>query len=101
MRNISLDSVMYAHKQRMRIKMTATINSMELVYADLLTPSQLMEGDLVEIDEIIVDVISIEDDATGDNYTITYKNDYGEEDVFLCDYEHVFKLYVFIEQEEE
>jgi hypothetical protein len=81
--------------------MSATINSMELVYADLLTPGQLMEGDLVEIDEIIVDVISIEDDATGDNYTITYKNDYGEEDIFLCDYEHMFKLYVFIEQEEE
>jgi hypothetical protein len=80
--------------------MSDTINSMELVYADLLTPSQLMENDLVEIEGVIVDVISIEDDATGDNYTITYRNDYGEEDVFICDYEHVFKLYVFIEEEE-
>jgi hypothetical protein len=80
--------------------MTATINSMELVYADLLTPSQLMEGDLVEIEGVIVDVLAIEDDATGDNYSITYRNDYGEEDVFECDYEHVFKLYVFVEQEE-
>jgi len=80
--------------------MTATINGMELVYADLLTPSQLMEGDLVEIEGVIVDVLAIEDDATGDNYSITYRNDYGEEDVFECDYEHVFKLYVFVEQEE-
>ena len=72
---------------------------MELVYADLLTPGQLMEGDLVEIDGVIVDVVSIEDDATGDNYTITYRNDHGEEDVFECNYEHVFKLYVFIEEE--
>jgi hypothetical protein len=80
--------------------MTATINAMELVYADLLTPGQLMEDDLVEIEGVIVDVISIEDDATGDNYTITYRNEYGEQDVFECDYEHVFKLYVFIEEDE-
>jgi hypothetical protein len=79
--------------------MTDTITRMELVYADLLTPSQLMEGDLVDIEDVIVDVVSIEDDATGDNYTITYRNDYGEEDVFECNYEHVFKLYVFIEEE--
>jgi hypothetical protein len=79
--------------------MTATINSMELVYADLLTPSQLMEDDLVEIEGIIVDVISIDDDATGDNYIITYRNEYGEEDIFECSYEHVFKLYVFVEEE--
>jgi hypothetical protein len=80
--------------------MPDTINAMELVYADLLTPGQLMEDDLVEIEGVIVDVISIEDDATGDNYTITYRNEYGEVDVFECDYEHVFKLYVFVEQEE-
>jgi hypothetical protein len=79
--------------------MTDTMKTMELVYADLLTPSQLMEGDLVDIEGVIVDVVSIEDDATGDNYTITYRNDYGEEDVFECNYEHVFKLYVFIEEE--
>lgn len=79
--------------------MPATMENMELVYADLLTPSQLMEGDLVEIDGVIVDVISIQDDAAGDNYTITYRNDYGEEDEFLCSYEYVFKLYVFIEEE--
>jgi hypothetical protein len=79
--------------------MTATINAMELVYADLLTADQLMEDDLVDIEGSIVDVISIEDDATGDNYTITYRNEYGEEDVFECSYEHVFKLYVFVEEE--
>jgi hypothetical protein len=80
--------------------MSDTIKLMELVYADLLTPGQLMQDDLVEIEGVIVDVVSIEDDATGDNYTITYRNEYGEEDVFECNYEHVFKLYVFIEEEE-
>ena len=81
--------------------MSDTINLMELVYADLLTPAQLMEDDLVEIEGVIVDVVSIADDSTGDNYTITYRNEFGEEDVFECNYEHVFKLYVFVEQEEE
>ena len=76
------------------------MKSMELVYADLLQPGQLMEDDLVEIEGVIVDVVSIEDDATGDNYTITYRDEYGEENVFECNYEHVFKLYVFVEQED-
>jgi len=80
--------------------MSATIKPMELVYADLLTADQLMEGDLVDIEGSIVDVILIEDDATGDNYTITYRNEYGEEDIFECSYEHVFKLYVFVEEDE-
>jgi hypothetical protein len=80
--------------------MGVTIKTMELVYVDLLTPSQLMEDDLVEIEGSIVDVISIEDDATGDNYTITYRNEYGEEDIFECNYEHVFRLYVFVEEGE-
>ena len=80
--------------------MTDTMKTMELVYADLLTPGQLLEEDIVDIEGSIVDIISIQDDSTGDNYTITYRNEYGEEDVFECNYEHVFKLYVFIEQEE-
>ena len=81
--------------------MTDTITNMELVYADLLTPGQLMEGDLINIDNDVVEVISIEDDATGDNYTITYRNDYGEEELFECNYEHVFKLYVFVDTPDE
>ena len=80
--------------------MTATMETMKFVYADLLTPSQLMEGDLINIDNDIVEVISIVDDATGDNYTITYRNDYGEEEEYLCTYEDMFKLYVFVDEEE-
>jgi hypothetical protein len=80
--------------------MTATMETMKFVYADLLTPSQLMEGDLINIDNDIVEVISVVDDATGDNYTITYRNDYGEEEEYFCTYEDMFKLYVFIDEEE-
>jgi hypothetical protein len=79
--------------------MTATMKPMELVYADLLQPSQLMEGDLINIDMDIVEVLSVVDDATGDNYVITHRNEYGEEEEYSCTYEEMFKLYVFIEEE--
>ena len=73
---------------------------MELVYADLLTPSQLLDGDLIKIDTDIVEVISVKDDSSGDNYTITYRNDFGEQDEYLCNYEEMFNLYVFVEGNE-
>ena len=79
--------------------MTATIKTMELVYADLLTPNQLMEGDLIKIDDDLVEVVSVSDDATGDNYVITHRNEYGEEDEYTCNYEEVFKFYVFVEED--
>ena len=80
--------------------MTATMENMKFVYADLLTPSQLMEGDLINIDNDIVEVISVVDDATGDNYTITHRNEYDEEEETVCTYEDMFKLYVFIDEDE-
>jgi hypothetical protein len=80
--------------------MTATMENMKFVYADLLTPSQLMEGDLINIDNNIVEVISVVDDATGDNYTITHRNEYDEEEETVCTYEDMFKLYVFIDEDE-
>jgi len=80
--------------------MTATMIDMKFVYADLLTPSQLMEGDLINIDGDIVEVISVTDDSTGDNYTITHKNEYDEVEETLCTYEDMFKLYVFVDDDE-
>jgi hypothetical protein len=79
--------------------MTATIENMKFVYADLLTPGQLMIGDLINIDDDIVEVLSVVDDATGDNYIVTHKNDYGEEEETFCTFEDMFKLYVFIEED--
>jgi hypothetical protein len=79
--------------------MTDTMKTMELVYADLLTPGQLMEGDLIKIDDSLVEVISIVDDATGDNYTITYLNEYDEQDEKFCNHEDMFKLYVYVEED--
>ena len=75
------------------------MKTMELVYADLLTPGQLMEGDLIKIDDSLVEVVSIVDDATGDNYTITYLNEYDEQDEKFCNHEDMFKLYVYVEED--
>lgn len=80
--------------------MADTMKNMKFVYADLLTPSQLMAGDLINIDNDIVEVISIVDDATGDNYTITHVNDFNEEATTECTYEDMFKLYVFLDEDE-
>jgi hypothetical protein len=79
--------------------MTATMETMKFVYADLLTPGQLLEGDLINIDNDIVEVISVVDDATGDNYIVTHKNDFGEEEETHCTFEDMFRLYVFIEED--
>jgi hypothetical protein len=79
--------------------MTATMETMQFVYADLLTPAQLMVGDLINIDDDIVEVLSVIDDATGDNYIVTHRNDFGETYETACTFEDMFKLYVFIDEE--
>ena len=72
---------------------------MELIHADNLTPDQLMIGDLIKIDEDIVEVIFIESDSTGDNYDIQTQNEFGELDITQHAYTDSIPLYVFIEEE--
>jgi hypothetical protein len=72
---------------------------MKFIYADLLAPSQLMEGDMINIDNDIVEVVSVVDDATGDNYTITHRNDFGEEEETTFNHTDSINLYVFVEEE--
>lgn len=80
--------------------MSATMINMELVHADDLTPDQLMDGDLVEIDEQIVKVIGISSDATGDNYFIAYEDDYGDREIATLGFSDKIKLFVFIQPDE-
>lgn len=77
--------------------MTATINDMELVHADNLTPDQIMLGDLIKINDDIVEAIFIESDSTGDNYDIQTKNEFGELEITQYSYTDLIPLYVFIE----
>ena len=73
---------------------------MELVYADNLNPGQLMPEDLIKISDDIVEVVSIESDATGDKYFIETQNEFGEKETVTLSYHDVIQLYVFIETEE-
>jgi len=79
--------------------MSDTMISMELIHADNLTPDQIMLGDLIKVNEDIVEVIFIESDSTGDNYDIQTENEFGETEVVQYSYTDLIPLYVFIEQE--
>jgi hypothetical protein len=79
--------------------MTATMISMELIHADNLTPDQLMLGDLIKIDNDIVEVIVIESDSTGDNYDIQTENEFGEKTITQFAYTDLISLYAFIQEE--
>ena len=80
--------------------MNATMNAMELLHADNLTPDQVMLGDLIKTGDDIVEVIFIESDSTGDNYDIQTQNEFGEKEVVQYSYTDLIPLYVFIDEDE-
>ena len=73
---------------------------MELIHADNLTPDQLMLGDLIKIENDIVEIIFIESDSTGDNYDIQTENEFGEKEITQHGYTDLIPLYVFIDDDE-
>jgi hypothetical protein len=85
---------------RVRNKMSDTMNPMELIHADKLNPDQLMIGDLIKVNDDIVEVIFIESDSTGDNYDIQTQNEFGETEIVQYSYTDLIPLYVFIDYEE-
>lgn len=80
--------------------MTDTINSMELVWADKLTPGSLMVEDLIRVDGEMIEVINIDSDATGDNYFIEYADAYGERDEITIPHDKYIDLYVYVDSDE-
>jgi hypothetical protein len=81
--------------------MTATMNAMELIHADNLTPDQLMVEDLIKVGDDIVEVMSIDIDGTGDNYAIETQNEFGEREIINFSYTDLISLYVFLYDDEE
>lgn len=79
--------------------MSATIKTMELIHADKLTPDQLMIGDLIKVNDDIVEIIFIDSDSTGDNWNVEINNEFGERDMIQFAYTDLVSLYVFIEEE--
>ena len=73
--------------------------NMELIHADDLTPDQVMLGDLIRVNDDIVEVTFVESDSTGDNYDIQTQNEFGEKEVVQYSYTDLIPLYVFIDEE--
>ena len=73
---------------------------MELIEADTLAPDQLMIGDLIKVNNDILEVIFIESDSTGDNYDIQVKNEFDELEIIQFAYTDSIPLYVFIDYDE-
>ena len=79
--------------------MSATMETMELIHADNLTPDQVMLGDLIKVNDDIVEVVFIESDSTGDNYDIQIQNEFGEKEFIQYAYTDLIPLYVFTQDE--
>lgn len=74
--------------------------AMDLIHADNLTPDQLMIGDLIKVNDDILEVTFIESDSTGDNYDVQVKNEFDELDIIQFAYTDSIPLYVFIDYDE-
>ena len=86
---------------KMKNKTPDTMKTMELIHADNLEPNQLMIGDLIKVNDDIVEVIFIESDSTGDNYDIQTENEFGEKEIVQFAYTDLIPLYVFIDDHDE
>ena len=80
--------------------MSDTMMAMDLIHADNLTPDQIMLGDLIKVNDDIVEVIFVECDSTGDNYDIQTENEFGEKEIVQFAYTDLIPFYVFIEDKE-
>ena len=80
--------------------MSDTIKTMELIFADRLTPDQLMLNDLIGISDEVVEVIGISDSNNGDDYHIEFLDEYGEKDVITFKHDEMISFYVYVEDAE-
>jgi len=72
--------------------MTATIIGMDYAYVDNLSADQLLEGDLIEIDDEVVQILEIS--PMKDGITISYENEFGEKELQEFSDDKIFKLFV-------
>jgi len=80
--------------------MSDTMISMELKFADTLTPDQLMQEDLIKFGDSVVEVVSVESDANGDIYFVSYQDEFGEKDIAEFYHTDVISLYVYVDDDE-
>ena len=75
------------------------MKTMELIWADKLTPGSLMVDDLIKVDGELIEIINITSDGPGDNYFIEYADAYGERDEITIAFDTYVDLYVYAELE--
>ncbi len=80
--------------------MNATIKTMELIFADRLTPGQLMLNDLIGVEDQVVEVIGVNDTNNGDDYQIEFIDEFGEKDIANFKHDDLISLYVYVEDDE-
>jgi hypothetical protein len=80
--------------------MSVTINSMELKFADNLTPDQLMVEDLIMVEDEIVEVLAIQSDSSGNIYLVAYKDEYDEKNIVQFQHDEFVSLYVYVDSDE-
>ena len=80
--------------------MNATITNMELKFADNLKPDQLMIGDLIMIEDEVVEVLGIASDAEGNLYAVAYKDEFGEKNIAQFQHDEFVSLYVYVDSDE-
>ena len=73
---------------------------MELIFADRLTPGQLMLNDLIGVEDDVVEVIGVNDTNNGDDYQIEFIDEFGEKDIVNLKYDELVSLYVYVEDDE-
>jgi len=67
---------------------------MEFIKVDVLNVDQLEIGDLIQIEDDIVQVCEVV--ALTSGYGITYSNDFGEKDLIEVDDYATFDLYIIV-----
>lgn len=80
--------------------MSATIKTMELIFADRLLPNQLMLNDLIGISDEVVEVTGISDSNNGDDYHVEFTDEFGEKDVITFKHDEMISLYVYVDDDE-
>ncbi len=81
-----------------KTKTPATITNMDYQLVDILNADQLEVGDLIGVDEYIVEIVNIVSLPNG--YILTFKDEYGEKDFIEIDDNQKFNLYIIPEEDE-
>lgn len=75
-----------------KTKMADTITIMDYRIVDTLNADQLEVGDLIGLADEVVEVVNII--STKEGYALTFKNEFGEQDIIEIDDNETFDLYL-------